>query len=53
MGQHLIFRPPGLYIDHLLEGVGRGGCGLERKAKAGGWRGKGGVAAVGLVGLGF
>lgn len=30
MGQHLIFRPPGLYIDHLLEGVG-GGSGVHKE----------------------
>lgn len=61
MGQHLIFRPPGLYIDHLLEGVG-GGSGVHKEERmwigAEGESGRrrrvvGAVAAGGLVGFGL
>lgn len=59
MGQHLIFRPPGLYIDHLLERVG-GGSGVHKEEGMwigaegkGGWLGGWAVAAGGLVGFGL
>lgn len=49
MGQHLIFRPPGLYIDHLLEGVG-GGSGVWIGAEGEGrWFEEGGGRVFGGI----